>query len=158
MMEKVSVYSQTWILPKINLILKENYGERKKEGEMEGRKKERQEYKGRKGGTGWRRQRGSKGETLVAAWSLLAWKHDIPPEQRFWFNCNTAVYQSNGIPPGRGHKALPKRHKLRGSLEQSWGVVPGNAETYPVLEVEVVELSPSASEPGEAAVAFISIA
>ena len=88
----------------------------------------------------------------------MAWKHDIPPEQRFWFNCNTAVYQSNGIPPVRGHKALPKRHKLRGSLEQSWGVVPGNAETYPVLEVEVVELSPSASEPGEAAVAFIAIA
>ena len=59
-MGKVSVYSQTWILPKINLILKEKYGERKKEGEMEGRKKERQEYKGRKGGTGRGREGGRK--------------------------------------------------------------------------------------------------
>ena len=59
-MGKVSVYSQTWILPKINLILKEKYGERKKEGEMEGRKKERQECKGRKGGTGRGREGGRK--------------------------------------------------------------------------------------------------
>ena len=37
-------------------------------------------------------------------------------------------------------------------------MVPGNAEMYPVLEVEVVELSPSSSELGEAAVAFVSVA
>ena len=37
-------------------------------------------------------------------------------------------------------------------------MVPGNAETYPVLEVEVVELSPSSDELGEAAVAFLSVA
>jgi len=55
-----SLSIDSWILPKINLILKEKYGERKKEGEMEGRKKERQEYKGRNGGTGRGREGGRK--------------------------------------------------------------------------------------------------
>ena len=47
MMGKVSMFSQTWILTKINLILKEKQREK---GRRDGGKEERQEHKGKKGG------------------------------------------------------------------------------------------------------------
>ena len=58
MMGKVSICTQTWILPKINKF--ERKAQRRKEGQMEGRQKEKQEYKGRKGGRGRMREGGRK--------------------------------------------------------------------------------------------------
>ena len=72
------------------------------------------------------------------------------------------MYQCNSITLGRGSQSITKETEAEGKSRtklRGWGgMVPGNAETYPVLEVEVVELSPSSSELGEAAVAFVSVA
>ena len=50
MMGKVSIRTQTWILPKINLSLKEKHGEGRTDRWREGRKKSRKTKGGKEGG------------------------------------------------------------------------------------------------------------